>query len=337
MPAISIIVPYYNDPIEYLVKCLDSIVNQTFNDIEIIVVNDGSTERNTVKLESACQKDNRIRVIKQNNSGVSAARNRAIQEAVGDYIAFVDADDIILSDYLDVIYKIAQSRAADIVYTYAYHVLNEIDKQETIEAIESFQADDEWLKKYTVGSLYKKEDDIIFGRGPWARLIRSELVKETPFPIGVPIGEDVLWNLEIIKKATNKVMIPSAWYEYMIRSSSVTQKYDNNICERLQPFYHEIRQYVNDGFLKREHYYNRVFRDLKRYLFKSCYGNQANHDGFFEKWKEFNRMLHNHPWVELMGKECWNIQNAKGKAKIFGLKTKMIYPLWCLLSAIKPS
>ena len=94
MPKISVIVPIFNVE-KYLKECLESIINQTFKDIEIICINDGSTDNSLDILNQYAEKDNRIKVITQSNQGLSAARNTGIKYANGEYISFIDSDDYI--------------------------------------------------------------------------------------------------------------------------------------------------------------------------------------------------------------------------------------------------
>lgn len=97
---ISIIVPVYNVE-KYLVQCLDSIQYQTYKDFEVILVNDGSTDGSKEICENYCQGDIRFRLMNQTNQGQSVARNRGMQESTGDFITFVDSDDVIKEDMLD--------------------------------------------------------------------------------------------------------------------------------------------------------------------------------------------------------------------------------------------
>jgi len=106
---VSIIVPVYNVEL-YLEECLYSIINQTFEDIEIILINDGSTDHSLEIMEKFAKKDNRIKIISQKNKGVSEARNAGILIASGDYILFVDSDDVILTNTIEILYnKIIQT------------------------------------------------------------------------------------------------------------------------------------------------------------------------------------------------------------------------------------
>ena len=111
---VSVIVPVYNVEL-YLEECLDSIINQTFKEIEIILVNDGSTDSSSEIIEFYALKDSRIVILTQPNGGVSVARNTGIKKASGKYILFVDSDDTLLSNSIEVLYQKAEETGADIV------------------------------------------------------------------------------------------------------------------------------------------------------------------------------------------------------------------------------
>ena len=115
MTKISVIVPVYNVE-KYLSQCLDSILNQTFKDFECICVNDGSTDNSLSVLQEYANKDNRIKIINQQNKGLSGARNSALKIINGKYITFIDSDDFVSSDYLEKLTNIAEKENSDIVY-----------------------------------------------------------------------------------------------------------------------------------------------------------------------------------------------------------------------------
>jgi glycosyltransferase involved in cell wall biosynthesis len=117
-PKISVVIPVYNIPEKYLRKCLESVINQTLAEIEIILINDGSTNDSLKILEEYAQRDSRIILINKKNEGVSVARNIGLEIARGEYIGFVDADDWIDKNFYEVLYKTAKRENADIVMTY---------------------------------------------------------------------------------------------------------------------------------------------------------------------------------------------------------------------------
>lgn len=116
MPKISVIVAIYNVA-PYLERCLDSILNQTFQDFEIIGINDGSTDNSLEILEKYAHRDKRIKIINQTNSGAGYSRNIGIAHAAGTYLSFIDSDDWIDPQFLEKVYRLALQSDADIVET----------------------------------------------------------------------------------------------------------------------------------------------------------------------------------------------------------------------------
>ena len=104
---ISIIIPIYNVE-KYMEKCLNSVVNQTYNNIEIILIDDGSKDKSREICDNYAKKDNRIKVVHKENNGVSSARNTGIDMSKGKYITFIDSDDYIDTDYIETLYKISK-------------------------------------------------------------------------------------------------------------------------------------------------------------------------------------------------------------------------------------
>ena len=115
MPLVSIIVPIYNVE-QYLAECLDSLVNQTLKDIEIICVNDGSPDNSADVVREYIQADSRIKLIEQENRGLSGARNTGLKVAKGEYVYFMDSDDWLESDAMDICYQVAVTKGVDVVF-----------------------------------------------------------------------------------------------------------------------------------------------------------------------------------------------------------------------------
>lgn len=109
MAKVSVIIPVYNVE-KYLRECLDSVINQTLSDIEIICVNDGSTDNSLAILEEYAQKDTRIKIISKRNEGAGKARQAAIKKASGEYLAFLDGDDYYKSDFVEKMYASAKKK-----------------------------------------------------------------------------------------------------------------------------------------------------------------------------------------------------------------------------------
>ena len=175
MPKVSIVIPVYNVE-EYLRDCLDSIINQTLKDIEIICINDGSTDNSLQILEEYAQKDNRIILLEQENQGQGIARNNGIAIAKGKYIGFVDSDDFISKDYFKALYETIILEDSDIVFTdniIEFENKNQIKEQKnkkrskTASIIVTPQVVDKYMHNCVIWTkLYKtsmlKENNIYF-------------------------------------------------------------------------------------------------------------------------------------------------------------------------------
>ena len=120
---ISVIVPVYNVE-EYLEECLNSILVQTYTNLEILIVNDGSTDNSLEILQEFSQRDSRITIFTKENGGLSSARNLAIDEAKGEYFTFIDSDDYIEENYIEYLMKSLIDNEADISIVNSYHMIN---------------------------------------------------------------------------------------------------------------------------------------------------------------------------------------------------------------------
>jgi glycosyltransferase involved in cell wall biosynthesis len=205
MSKISIIVPVYNSE-QYLEKCLLSIIQQTFTNIEIIIVNDGSTDKSKLIIEKYAAMDNRIIVLDKPNGGLGDARNFGISHASGDYIAFVDSDDYIDSTMFEKTYNKAIATNADIVecdFYWSYEKRNVID-------IKKYSNDKENLllnvRVLVCNKLFKKD------------LIINNKIN---FPVGL-LYEDILFTYKALLNCNNYEYVNDALYYYVQRKISLS-------------------------------------------------------------------------------------------------------------------
>ena len=209
---ISVIVPVYNVE-EYLEECLESIRQQTFTDIEVIVVNDGSTDSSKEICERFCQADSRFKLINQENKGQSVARNRGVKESIGEYLMFVDSDDIINKNVLEVLLPYMKTDV-DIVECRMTRNKEEIflNKTSTI----AFEGN---AKKAILNCIEIREVKFC----PVTKLYRREIVEKTPFLEGY-IYEDVFTGINYLKHIRKIVVIDYIGYYYRVRPNSTTTK-----------------------------------------------------------------------------------------------------------------
>lgn len=217
---ISVIVPTYNNA-KYLKDCLDSIINQTYKNIEIIVIDDGSTDNTQEILEHYCDKERRLRVFYQENQGQGVARNVGISMASGDYIAFVDSDDWLDGHYLETLYKAAKKHDADIT---AVNFLRFRDGDGTMW----FHLRDKncFEKEYTPQQWfdieYQKADAMssVFVVS-MMKLFKASLLENVIFPPKKVAEDDyTIWKLYLL--ANKIVYINSALYIYRDHNDSIT-------------------------------------------------------------------------------------------------------------------
>jgi len=210
-PLVSIIVPVYNVK-NFVSECLDSILNQTLKNIEVICINDGSTDGSDKIVEQYAKNDSRIKYFSQNNQGLSVTRNNGIKKALADYIMFVDSDDWIDKDFVEKLYNAAIENNAQIA---AGSILR------YRKSSQKYRVCYPELKIYT-----DLKDKIEACSIPkccyvWNKLYSKELISD--FQKGV-FFEDVLWIPEVIKKANKLVVVPEVKYYYRVNSNSIVKK-----------------------------------------------------------------------------------------------------------------
>ena len=214
---ISILVPVYNVE-KYLSRCLDSILAQTLTDYEVILVNDGSTDQSGVICDRYAAEHDRIKVIHQENAGVSQARNRLLAAARGEYITFVDSDDAIEPKYLETLLEDLQKTGADISICSWSEVSQEGLRTE-ISWDNKENGFQNWTTEQAVKALlYQKSIDTNL----WAKLYTNEVLKDIVFPKGKAY-EDLAVAYQIFLKAKRVCYRPEPLYLYTTNTSGISQ------------------------------------------------------------------------------------------------------------------
>lgn len=216
---ISIIIPVYNVK-EYIKETIESIYNQTFKEFEVILVDDESTDGTYEILQDYEKKFKEIKLFRQKNSGPSVARNKGLEEAIGDYIVFMDSDDILPTDSLEVRYKTVKAQNADIGIfgTYKY------DGKNKWPMTNHFLGDGE--KKIS------KDYKLLLTLGPCNKIFKRELIKDIRFPLEMKYAEDQAFIIETYLKAKKIYASNYVAYYYRMRPStaegSLTQQIVSN-------------------------------------------------------------------------------------------------------------
>ena len=252
MTKVSVIVPVYNVE-KYLKKCLDSLVNQTLKDIEIIVVNDGSPDNSDKIIEKYAQKYKNIKAYTKENGGLSDARNYGLKKATGDYIAFVDSDDYVSKDMYKKMYEKAINGNFDMVVcdiNYVYENSEEIKR-----AYSNIKMDTTNIKK-TMINIYP---------AAWNKIYKKKLFKTgIEFKKGVWF-EDVEFIYRLLPHVKTIGVINEPYNYYMQREGSITSSIDKRIYHYIDNWNGIVEYYKENNFYDK--YYNELEYSYVRYLY----------------------------------------------------------------------
>lgn len=230
---ISVIIPVYNTA-KFLSTCIKSVINQTFQELEIIIVNDASTDNSIHICNKFKEKDNRIILIdKEENEGVEKARYDGILAAKGDYICFVDSDDWLEKDALKRMYDKAFEADADYVEIGMQRVLDKhkIIKKKANLTVRGLITQPQLFDLYYISFFGVN----ILSVNIWGKLYKSSILKEPPQPIGLAMGEDLYFNLEIFPRL-KKIYIDN-YIGYNYRFGGMTTRYNKNLLPNLKILY----------------------------------------------------------------------------------------------------
>ena len=289
---ISVIIPVYNCA-AFLNDCIESVLNQTYKNLEIILVDDGSDDGSSQLCDDYAKLDNRIVVIHQSNSGVSAARNAGIKRISGELISFIDADDTLDLDMYEFLYSLIEKHNADIAHCGYKHIVGEeirlvhdnkkIYLQDNVKATECLVGG-----KLFVGSL-------------WNKLYRREVIEGLYFDENIKINEDILYNFMAFRKAKLIVFADYAKYNYIAHKESSAVFVTPNIKKASDAC--EVNKYIYENSVNTAYEteaVERYIRSLSSY-YRVCSNNGEDRKGLkkvrltvwelSQKCKKINRSM----------------------------------------------
>lgn len=233
---ISVIVPVYNGE-ECISRCVDSIILQSFTDWELILIDDGSVDASCLICDDYAQKDTRIKVVHKKNGGVSTARNRGIEEAHGEYVLFVDADDYLEDNYLQ---QISGCNEDIIIMPF-----KELYSDGTVKLFSPFGNI----------SFDNKDDLLLFLQAnlanrifvtPWGKFIKRELLNNIRFNVNLRLGEDTIFNFSILEQANSLRSLVGASYMYKAEEN-FTEKYQMSVEKSIYSIIETYKVYEKLG------------------------------------------------------------------------------------------
>lgn len=299
MELVSIVVPIYNVE-QYLEKCVESICRQTYENLEIILVNDGSPDHCGQMCEEYAKKDNRIKVIHKKNGGLSDARNSGVKLATGKYLLFVDSDDYIAKDLVEKTAAIAEKNNCDMVlYDYYYVEPDNVEIRSTI------------VPANKVISLEQEHTLLLAATSACAKLFNREFYVKAncPFPQGIYF-EDLATTSIFFMRAKRVFYLKEPLYYYINRENSIMtgKNFEKSSHDKLVALEHILSAYKKEGK------YEEYRQELEYLVFANEYFEPskvlalAGEDGeYLEKYRKYMYEtfpdIHNNKYVKNMGKK----------------------------------
>lgn len=249
---VSIIMPVYNCE-RFLAQTLDSIVNQSFHDYELIVVNDGSTDNSKKILEKYSSILPNMYIINQANMGVSVARNKGLAVAQGEYVCFVDADDWMHPDFLRIMMDVLQTSEADIAFCEYEPFYDVVQLDRGIVDVQSIRAIELWEKyrEYTFDYIMQ----LGLGTALWNKVFRTDVLKkyQIHFDINLAFGEDMFFNWKVFLVSHNVYYVKKCLYGYRQNIEGATFKYHPNLYESYKQEYKNLLHFAKvNGVLNQQ-------------------------------------------------------------------------------------
>ena len=277
-PKVSIVVPIYNTE-KYLKRCLDSIVSQTLQEIEIILVDDGSKEVCSSLCDELALTDPRIRVVHKQNGGLGFARNTGIEEARGEYIGFVDSDDYIDPVMYETLYISAEKHQCDLAISGITFVGGNTFSQGNDVYPKSYFTNEvlfENEKKKdlllgVIGALPHEPDDSRYGVSVCKNIFRLDLIREQNILFLSErsiLSEDTIFMVDFIKHVKRAIGVPGAFYSYCRNGDSLSKSYKPDRFKKSIYFLDELEKRIVDTVTKEEYrvYLDRLIQGFGRLL-----------------------------------------------------------------------
>ncbi len=235
---VSIIVPVYNGE-KFIARCVESVLAQTYSDFELILVNDGSKDNSGAICDDFAARDRRVRVIHQENGGVSRARNHGLDAAKGDVIGFVDADDYIAPETLET--ALREMGDADICMF------------DAVTVWDSGKTEPDTISLLPGAIMLKKQDItperlLLMAGAVWRCLYRADLVKNIRFPVGIKFSEDRIFNLYAMGSMSTMRYIQKGLYYRVMQDESAVHRYHEDYFEACLAAHQAIQKALSEAW-----------------------------------------------------------------------------------------
>jgi glycosyltransferase involved in cell wall biosynthesis len=335
---VSVIVPVYNCE-EYLGKCMDSILKQTYEDLQVVVIDDGSTDSSQEIAERFWKLDKRVRLIHQENRGVSVARNRGLENSTGEYVLFVDADDYIDNMMVEFLVKAAEEYDAQIASCGLFIEESSFDHpRKTFVSMAFDDVETTILSNEDVRRVFSEKLATTVFHSVFAKLYRRDYIKQTNafFDPTMSLGEDYLFNLSLFRNIDKYVYIGTPLYHYNrgYSNSTLSGKYRADMFEIELKLFNATTSQLNSWKTDRKQpdgcIYEVFFNNIHLVL-----RNEARPDNKSTKWEKLQRLRYitNQKEVrELTSQKSFRPKGYKRRLIFYFLKLKVL-PLLLFVGA----
>lgn len=338
MIKVSFVVAIYNVE-KYLEQCIESIIKQEFVNIEVILVNDGSTDNSLKICEKFRKKDSRIKIINQENSGANVARNNGLNEATGEWVIFVDGDDYVEPKIITAVEELLYDEM-DII-CFSNKVIKNFKEYSVKHKKDFFMIEGkkefEEMQLATLNRLgnYRYNIKTLDSVSIWNKLYRKDFLNNNNirFVPKMPKLQDLTFNLLVYEHANKAVFFDYCGYCYRLNESSVSRKYQDDIIEKFVFINGWIKEFINNKDIRfEEAYYARLVTHLRTcsvlYL---C--NQKNKKAYWERQKIFLKLVKSVDYAQAL--ERTSIMGLPFKEKIltFFIKHKLFLGC-CILNRL---
>lgn len=318
-PLVSIIVPVYNAE-NYICECVDSILSQTYKNIEVLLINDGSKDNSDSLIKSHYGTEPRVIYINKHNEGVSKTRNFGIERANGVYLTFVDADDWIEKSFIDEAVVSLEKYNLDFVLGGTEKVYSNRSEKYVANTTK-----DILIYKENIGSFIARvlsngvvnDSELItcFTSGPVCKLFRKDIISEIRFDENLFLGEDTVFNLKILEQTCKIGVIPHIWYYYRMNENSVTKIYNPSIQTYTERLLIVLSNMYYDNGLLRPYLLVRGVQQFHGMLLLYPMNKKSKMD-FFEQRNFVKKCYDNDIWSKLFQKINVNSLPASGFDKV---------------------
>lgn len=336
---ISIIVPIYNVS-KYLDRCMESLLKQTYTNIEIIMVDDGSPDDCGSKCDDYASRDRRIKVIHKQNAGLGMARNSGLDIANGKYVAFIDSDDYVDIEMIEKLYHRLQNTKADTCFCRYYNVTAEKMNILTPEIYKKNNYQQDEIKEILlgmIGSLPEEPGDVEIGMSVWKGLYSLDIINKSKIRFQSErkyISEDIIFHIEYLQKAQKVVVEETPNYYYCDNGGSLTKSYKANRFEMEKILFQKVINEL-DKIFQEEEYNQRLFKSFLGRV-RRCISQEVNDNSNRKNVRKNIKQICEDQLVQSVIEKFddKNLQVTKRMVNFF-MKYKMVLALYCVFKIRK--